>query len=117
MARRELNRLSTKLWLDALRRQLEANGDFATVLTRGDPTAGAAILVIRGRSGTVSAYARSNMGDGKTSWRALVSDEEEPSENLAKTLEKQRRYDPDLWIIELDVADPARFIAELPGIS
>ena len=30
-------------------------------------------------------------------------------------LAKRTRFDPDLWAIELDIADPERFIAETTG--
>ncbi len=87
------------------------------ILAKGDETAGAVILLLRSRENQISAYARTNLGDGQVDWRALVENEPDPSEKLEKLLEKQRRFDPDLWLIELDVADPARFIAELPQIS
>ena len=96
---------------------MTAAGDFATVLHKGDPTAGAVILVLRERSGLTSAYARNNLGDGRADWLALVENAPDSDGKLAETLEKQRRFDPDLWVIELDIADAARFIAELGAPS
>ncbi|MGB3723240.1 MAG: DUF1491 family protein [Pacificimonas sp.] len=105
------------MWIDAIRRQVAADGGFAMVLAKGDEIAGAVILVMRTRDNLVSAYARTNMGDGQVEWRALMENEAESSGKLHEALEKQRRFDPDLWLIELDIADPARFIAELPQMS
>ena len=34
------------------------------------------------------------------------------SDELRAFLAKRMRFDPDLWIVELDIADPERFIAE-----
>ncbi len=33
-------------------------------------------------------------------------------DSLDPWLERQVRYDPDLWVVELDTPDPARFIDE-----
>jgi hypothetical protein len=110
-------RLPTKLWIDGLRRTVAASGDFAMVLSSGDADSGAVILVCRARDGAQSAYVRANMGDGGIEWRAAIEDDPPPGEKIEDFLKKQKSYDPDLWIIELDIADPARFIAELKAVS
>nr|WP_255536339.1 DUF1491 family protein [Pacificimonas pallii] len=109
--------MPTRLWLDGLRRNVTTNGGFATIIAKGEPVAGAVILILRGRDSHVSAWARTNLGDGTVDWRALVENEPEDSKKLEETLEKQRRYDPDLWLIELDIPDPAQFIADLASVS
>ena len=100
-----------------MRRRVAQEGGFATILSSGEPTGGAVILVLRARDGTSSAYARTNLGDGSTEWRPLVENDSPEGLELAKSLERQLKFDPDLWVIELDIADPARFIAELGSIS
>ena len=112
-----MSRLPTKVWIDSLRRAVSAHGDFATVIRSGDPDAGAVILLLRDRADTYWGYSRTNLGDGTTGWQELPGSGAEDRNKLDESLEKQRRYDPDLWILELDVADPARFIVELPGLS
>lgn len=96
---------------------MTADGGFATVISKGEPTGGAVILILRRRGGQVSVWARTNLGDGTVDWRALVENEAEGSQKVNETLEQQRRYDPDLWLIELDVADPAQFIVDLARLS
>ena len=95
-------------------RAVAAEGGFAAVIASGDPVAGAVVLLLRTRDG-VSAYARTNLGDGSTGWRALCENEIESSVKLREIIRKQRQYDPDLWVIELDIADPARFVEDLPS--
>ncbi len=34
------------------------------------------------------------------------------SNPVAELIARKSRFDPDLWLIELDIADPERFIAE-----
>jgi hypothetical protein len=100
-------RLAAGLWVNALIRRVNAAGDFATVLNRGDAVAGSIAIVHRGRGGVTNALQRVLGSDGKYDWTVAASDDEVDS-----WLKRQLNYDPDLWIIELDTPDAARFIAE-----
>ena len=100
-------RLSARTWASALLRRVHAAGDFATVLHRGDDVAGSVVLVHRARDGSTRALQRTLAATGAYEWRvAAVGDK------VAEWVERQRRYDPDLWVIELDTPNPARFIDE-----
>ncbi|MFL6730111.1 MAG: DUF1491 family protein, partial [Sphingomicrobium sp.] len=44
-------------------------------------------------------------------------DESADSQEVAAFLAKRLRFDPDLWAIELDIADPERFIAETTALG
>ena len=100
-------RLSARLWTGALLRRVHAAGDFATVLHRGDATSGSVVLVHRARDGARNAFARRLAADGSyVGSRAATGDAIDP------WLERQLKFDPDLWVIELDTPDPARFIDE-----
>ncbi|WP_224199429.1 DUF1491 family protein [Pacificimonas aurantium] len=109
--------MPTKLWVDGLRRRLAAEGEFVTILRKGDEGAGAVILVLRSRAGEVSLFSRTNLGDGSTEWRPLSDELPENDDKLREILTKQIRFDPDLWVVELDVADPARFIVDLASMN
>lgn len=103
-------RLATGFWVGALRRRVEAAGGFAMVLAKGDPEAGSVLLLLRAEDGSISAISKVNVGDGKTTWQTIFDKRSERDEAVREALEKRRRFDPDLWIIELDIDDPARFI-------
>jgi hypothetical protein len=103
-------RLTARTWTSALLRRVAAAGDFATVLRRGDDISGAVILVHRGRDGAESAYQRVLGPDGDYIWRVAAA-----GETLSAWVERQAGFDPDLWVIELDTPDPARFIDEPIG--
>lgn len=88
-------------------RRVSAAGDFATVLHRGDDISGAVILVHRARNGAETAFQRAIGSGGDYHWRIAAT-----GEAIAEWLDRQRKFDPDLWVIELDTPDPARFIDE-----
>jgi hypothetical protein len=50
--------------------------------------------------------------DGRYSWRAVGPTSGEMEEKVSQFLARQAGFDPDLWLIELDIAHPERFIAE-----
>ncbi len=100
-------RLATGLWVAALLRRVHAAGDFATVLHRGDDTAGSVVLVHRHRHAVRRAIARAIGSDQRYHWRSIVEDD-----SVNSWIEGQRRFDVDLWVVELDTPDLARFIDE-----
>jgi hypothetical protein len=95
--------------VSALTRQVQAAGGFATVLRRGTQWGGALLLVHR-RQGFVGAYEKVPSLSGAPDWRLAAEGESE----VAGFVERQARFDPDLWVLELDIADLARFV---PGIA
>lgn len=95
----------------ALMRQVQAAGGFAAFLARGSDTA-SGLLIVHRRPGSpsVTAHERLPSAAGGTRWRQAASGEGPVADFIAR----QRRFDPDLWVIELDIADPQRFI---PGFD
>ena len=99
-------RLSARVWTSALLRRVHAGGGFATVLHRGDDIAGSVVLVHRnGRE--LRALQRRLAASGAYEWSVAAH-----GESVDDWVAKQRGYDPDLWVIELDTPDVARFIDE-----
>jgi hypothetical protein len=103
-------RIKTDIWVGALRRRVESAGGFATVIAKGEPDSGAVLLLLRESSGTQTALSRVNMGEGKVSWQPIFENREERDPAVQEALEKRRKFDPDLWIVELDVENPGRFV-------
>lgn len=97
--------------ISALRRQVQAAGGFVTMLSRGDPYGSAMLIVHRDeRRNILAAYERVPGIQG-LNWRKAASGDEVDS-----FVRRQCRFDPDLWVIELDIDDPARFIPAFPKI-
>ena len=105
-------RLSASVEASGLIRRAEADGGFGAVLRKGDPERGSLLLVIRSRGRHIACLERMLAPDGRYQWTTAGPAEAESDENLAEFLAKRVRFDEDLWLIELDIAQPERFIAE-----
>jgi hypothetical protein len=107
------DRLPASIEAGALLRRVEGQGDFATLLRRGDPDRGSLLLVISSRGRHIACLERVlSLADGKYRWLTVGPDESASSGDLAEFLAKRQRVDPDSWLIDLDIAQPERFIAE-----
>lgn len=96
-------RLKSGFWLRALIRQMERMGGHAVVVKKGDEDAGAALLVLTDRM-RQNLILRESAAARK--WEPVPH---KSYEGLTSYLERQKRYDPDLWIIECEVTDIATF--------
>jgi hypothetical protein len=106
------SRLPSGLEAAGLVRSAQAAGDFATILKKGDPDRGALLLVVTSRGRHFGCLERMLSLDGAYSWQQVGPTESLGSAGVAEFLGKKARFDPDLWLIELDIAEPERFIAE-----
>jgi hypothetical protein len=106
------DRLPAAVEAAGLVRRAEAEGDFATILKKGDPDRGALLLLVSSRGRHVACLERIMALEGGYCWRTVGPGESANSQDVAEFLAKRTRFDADLWGIELDVADAERFIAE-----
>jgi hypothetical protein len=93
-------------------RRAEGQGDFATIIKKGDPDRGALLLVISSRGRHVGCLERMLTLDGDYQWVSAGPGESSSTDEIRDFLAKRTRFDADLWAIELDVAEAERFIAE-----
>ena len=108
-------RLPASVEASALIRRAEAAGDFAMVLRKGDEDRGALLLVIGSRGQHVACLERILSLDHGYRWQSIGPVAGAGSAEIAEFLAKRQRIDPDSWLIELDIAQPERFIAETTG--
>jgi hypothetical protein len=99
-------RLAARVWTSALLRRVNAGGGFATVLHHGDDVAGSVVLVHRDGPRLRALQRRLGATD-RYEWSVAAR-----GESVDDWVARQRSYDPDLWVIELDTPDIARFIDE-----
>lgn len=104
-------RLTSAMLVSALIRRVQAEGGFATVLHRGNDAAGAILIECADRGQRQLLMERATGFDGEDVWRENPANPDEATHQ--NQMEKRRRSDPDLWVIELDIADAKRFAAEL----
>ena len=109
------DRLPAHLEVASILRGAEAAGGFATVLRKGEAERGSLLLIVSSRGRHVAVLERVLSLDGNYVWRAAGPAESASSAEIADFLAKRARFDEDLWAIELDIAEPERFIAETTG--
>jgi hypothetical protein len=106
------DRLPAKLEATALMRQVQSTGGFATIIKHGDDDSGMLLLLIAER-GLPRALVERRMGaDFSQKWEVVATGDSADSKKFRDSIEKRMRFDADCWLIELDVADAERFIAE-----
>jgi hypothetical protein len=107
-----VERLPAQLEAAALVRRANADGGFGTILKRGDPDRGALVLLIANRGRHHGCFERALAPDGSYRWQKVGPAKGADPQTLADWSQKRVRFDEDLWLIELDIADPERFIVE-----
>ncbi|MBM3595567.1 MAG: DUF1491 family protein [Alphaproteobacteria bacterium] len=105
-------RLPAYLEVSSLLRQVQSEGGFATVLHKGERDAGTILVVLAENGGDMRLYERMPQLDGTRAWTLSRTQETEKQEEFAQYLERRANQDPDTWVLELDIADGERFIAD-----
>ncbi|MGN6817936.1 MAG: DUF1491 family protein [Sphingomonas sp.] len=103
-------RLATGALVNALVRRAGSAGGFATVLAKGDATAGAVLIVAQDRGENPRLLERGIGPTGDVELIAVGPDGD--AQAIADYWSRRRRNDPDLWVVELDIAQAERFAAE-----
>ncbi len=108
-------RVTSDLWVSALLRRAFSAGGFAAVLRKGAPEAGAVFVVSRDRLGQSVLYGPAP----QASYDERKPDERkfqrlpDPSEAIDARIAREVRFDPDLWLVELEAGDD--FVREALG--
>ncbi len=111
-------RVTSDLFVAAVLRRVFSAGGFAAIEKRGHEQAGAIFVIARERSGQAALYGpaaqTSYDGDRPADRRfALYLDGEGSA--IDARLAKERRFDPDIWIVEVEARDLP--IAQLLSIT
>ena len=94
----------------ALLRSVQAQGGFGTVVNAGEPDAGSLLVVLLENGANARVYERMPNADGDRKWTCAKKETIEKTREIAEYLNRRASQDPDLWIIELDIAQGERFI-------
>jgi hypothetical protein len=93
-------RLTSDFWVRAYLARLRLAGIPAYVMAHGDATAGAVLVVLATLDGRAVARQRSfDLATGVRAWVVLAEGTEA---EVAAAVARQRRFDPDLWVIEIE---------------
>jgi hypothetical protein len=99
-------RVTADLWVSALVRRVFGAGGFAAVVKRGAMEAGAVFVVARDRLGNTALFGPAP----QTSYDSSKPDERlftavgvgEDADALDARLEREKRFDPDIWVVEIE---------------
>lgn len=104
-------RVTSELWVSALVRRIFADGGFAVVRRRGAREAGAIFVIRRNRMGELELYApapQTSYDEAHPSDRQFVrTTVTEDEAEVEKRLEREMRFDPDFWVVEVEMAGEA----------
>ena len=93
-------RLTADFWVRAYLARLEQAGIPAFVTAKGDATAGAVLVKVASLDGLAKAYQRSfDLTSDARVWLILTEGNER---NVDAAIARQRSFDPDLWVIEVE---------------
>ena len=105
-------RLAAGFWVQAYRMRLEAAMIPVYISHRGDETAGAVLVKVATLDGNATAYERRTTLEGRE-WMVLAQG---PERDVDAAIARQRGFDPDLWVIELEDAK-GRTLLDDPGLE
>ena len=104
-------RLKAGIFVRALLRRAQSGGASAFIVRKGAEEAGAVILVVSRLDGTCLLLNQARDGKGALVWAKALGDWGQ--EQKAKVwLDKQTRFDPDLWIVEIEDREGRAFVDE-----
>lgn len=93
-------RLTAEFWVQAYLARLRLADIPAFVTTKGDLTAGAVLVKLNPLNGQARAFQRSfDLMTGERAWVTLAEGAEA---DVDAAIERQKNFDPDLWVIEVE---------------
>lgn len=93
-------RLASGVWVSAYLTRLRLADIPAFVVQKGDATAGAVLVKLNTLDGRAVVYQREfNLMEDRRAWAVLAEGEER---EVDAALARQKGFDPDLWIIEIE---------------
>lgn len=112
-----MTRLRSRFLVDLLLRRTEAAGGFATVVVKGDDTSGIILVQCSERGEPGPLLERRFSIDGHYIWEDVGPADPKDSDSRATYQDRRRKADPDMWLIELDIADAPQLVAEWAALT
>ena len=107
-------RLTARFWVDAYLARLRGQEIPAFVVAHGDDTGGAVVVKVNTLDGQAVLYHRSfDLMSGERRWDRL---EDGAEGDVDAAVARQRGFDPDLWVIEVEDRQ-GRHLLDEPGLA
>lgn len=109
-----MSRLTADVWVSAYLTRLRLADIPAFVVKKGDSTAGAILIKLNTLDGHAIVYQRSfDLATGQRGWVVMTEGDEAA---IDASLARQKGFDPDVWVIEVE--DRAgRHLLDEPGLA
>lgn len=104
-------RLKAGIFVRALIRRAEVAGASAFIVRKGAEEAGAVILKLARLDGTMLVLNQVRTGDGALVWAKALGDWTDEA-RARDWCDKQVKFDPDLWILEIEDKKGRAFVDE-----
>ena len=109
-------RIKSEIWVRAYLRRCHAEGVPVVIVQRGDEAAGAIFICVDRLDGTVSLYSPAPAGlmESETDrrWVSCFGSGAVSEAEANRFLARQREFDPDLWIIEIEDRAGRHFLGD-----
>jgi hypothetical protein len=106
-------RLASHIEVSALIRRAEARSGTGAVIARGDREAGGILVILADRGAPKRLLERVFDVSGSYRWHATGPQDIVGYQELNDYIQRRRRLDADLWVVELDTAGVEQFAAEM----
>lgn len=101
-------RLRSKIWVQAYLKRLEIQNIAAYVTAHGDDHSGAILIKVIKMDGSAQLYQKTfDLQSNKNAWVRISEGLDKEIDSL---LEKQKIYDPDLWVVEIESASGQNYL-------
>ena len=109
-----MSRLTSRFWVDAYLARLRLADIPAFVVAHGDDTGGAVLVKLSTLDGQAALFQRTfDLTSGARVWAELARGDDAEVDAAA---ERQRGFDPDLWVIEVEDRQ-GRHLLDEPGLD
>ena len=109
-----MTRLTSEIWIAAYLMRLGQAAIPAFIVRKGDATAGAVLVKLNTLDGSATCYQRSfDLVSGERQWVVLA---EGPEAEVDRKVARQREFDPDIWVIEVEDRT-GRHMLDEPGLT
>lgn len=108
-----MDRLATKIWVDALVRRAEVAGASAFIVQKGDESRGDTLVKVSTLNGRARVLTPRTDMDGERVFIDLQTQGIGPDEaEVDAYITRTRQRDRDLWVIEIEDRDGRHFLTE-----
>ena len=95
-------RVKTRVWVQAFIRRTEARGYSAVLVVRGDEDAGAVLVKVNRIDFGCVVYTQVRDEHGNPAWLSGTGSAPVSEADANDYIDRQRKYDADLWLIEVE---------------